>query len=64
MLSSFWGVFWVNVSNLTKAERSFLDIARKLQVTVETLEEAKQVLASTDHSWLLILDNADDPNFD
>jgi hypothetical protein len=31
---------------------------------VETLEEAQQVLAGTDHSWLLILDNADDPNFD
>jgi tetratricopeptide (TPR) repeat protein len=64
MLSSFWGVFWVNVSNFTIAERSFLDIARKLHGTVETLEEAQQVIASTDHSWLLILDNADDPNFD
>ena len=30
----------------------------------ESVSEALQVLAATKQSWLLILDNADDPNFD
>jgi hypothetical protein len=61
---SFWGVFWVDVSTSAVAERSFLDIAKKLNVTVETFTGARQVLANVNQSWLLILDNADDPNFD
>ena len=30
----------------------------------ESVSEALQVLAATKQSWLLILDNADDPNID
>jgi tetratricopeptide (TPR) repeat protein len=64
ILSSFWGVFWVDVSTSAVAERSFLDIARKFNVTVETFTEAREVLANVNQSWLLILDNADYQNFD
>jgi tetratricopeptide (TPR) repeat protein len=62
--TSFWGVFWVDVSTETLAESGFLDIAGRLQVPVKTLEEARQALANVKERWLLILDNADDPKVD
>jgi tetratricopeptide (TPR) repeat protein len=64
MNDSFWGIFWVDVSTVTLAETGFLDIAKRLGVSAETLEEARQILANVDQPWLLILDNADDYLFD
>ena len=63
-LYRFWGVFWVDVNDQSPAERAFIDIAKKLGVLAETFEDARQVLANLNQSWLLILDNADNPNFD
>lgn len=60
----FWGVFWVDVSKTSTAERDFVAIAGLLGRSVENIYNALQVLASTKQSWLLILDNADDPSFD
>jgi hypothetical protein len=64
MIYRFWGVFWVDVSTASLAEDGFWDIANRLNVSVQTLEAARQGLANTKHSWLLVLDNADNPEVD
>ncbi|KAL8701940.1 MAG: hypothetical protein Q9201_004645 [Fulgogasparrea decipioides] len=60
----FWGVFWVDVSNKSSAENNFLNIASKLGIPAQSMEEAQQGLANLKQSWLLVLDNADDLNVD
>jgi hypothetical protein len=60
----FWGVFWVDVGKASTAKSDFIAIAKLLGRLVESVPDALQVLASTKQTWLLILDNADDPNFD
>ncbi|KAH8648332.1 hypothetical protein BGZ60DRAFT_499727, partial [Tricladium varicosporioides] len=64
MRREFWGVFWVDVGNASTAKRDFIAIATLLERPVENIPDALQVLATTKQSWLLILDNADNPNFD
>ncbi|KAH9216666.1 P-loop containing nucleoside triphosphate hydrolase protein [Leptodontidium sp. 2 PMI_412] len=64
MREEFWGIFWVDVDNPSTAERDFIAVAKLLGHTTESVPEALQVLATTYQSWLLILDNADDPEFD
>jgi hypothetical protein len=58
---SFWGVFWVNVDTPSTAKNDFIAIAKDLGSSAEGAKEALQVLARTKENWLLILDNADDP---
>ena len=60
----FWGLFWVDVSSEALAVSGFLDIANRLQIPAQTLDEARQGLANVHEPWLLILDNADDPHVD
>ncbi|KAL9631987.1 MAG: hypothetical protein Q9204_003984 [Flavoplaca sp. TL-2023a] len=60
----FWGVFWVDVSSTSIAKNDFLNIAKKLSIHATSLEEARQGLANVKESWLLVLDNADDPDVD
>ena len=57
-------MFWVDMDNPTTAKRDFIAVAKLLGRSAETVPEALQVLATTERSWLLILDNADDPDFD
>ncbi|KIM94317.1 hypothetical protein OIDMADRAFT_184403 [Oidiodendron maius Zn] len=64
MREEFWGVFWVDVSSSSTAERDFIGIGTLLGRPVESLPEALQVLAATKQRWLLILDNADTLGFD
>jgi len=64
LCSRFWGVFWVDVDNALTAERDFIAVAKLLGHSAETVHEAHQALTNTRQSWLLILDNADDPDFD
>ncbi|RDL37405.1 uncharacterized protein BP5553_04838 [Venustampulla echinocandica] len=61
---SFWGIFWVDVDKPSIAERNFTAVAKNIGSSVKTVPEALQVLAATNRSWLLTLDNADDPEFD
>ena len=63
-MSSFWGVFWADVGSQSTAENGFLAIAKAIGSPAESIEESLQVLANTKERWLLILDNADDTNFD
>ncbi|KAF1989815.1 hypothetical protein K402DRAFT_326218, partial [Aulographum hederae CBS 113979] len=60
----YWGVFWIDLSNPSTAEAELIAVAKKLGRTVDKLSDARDVLASTNKSCLLILDNADDPDFD
>ncbi|KAL8721873.1 MAG: hypothetical protein Q9181_007615 [Wetmoreana brouardii] len=62
--SGFWGVFWVDVSNTSSAENGFLNIASKLGISAQSMDQARQGLANVKQSWLLVLDNADDPDVD
>ncbi|KAJ5984238.1 hypothetical protein N7481_006337 [Penicillium waksmanii] len=59
----FWGVFWVNASTQALAEQAFCDFAR-----IENLEEKFETglhwLSKQERPWLLIIDNADDTQFD
>ncbi|KAM3077881.1 hypothetical protein ACMFMF_004300 [Clarireedia jacksonii] len=64
MREEFWGVFWVDIDKASTAESGFISIAKLLGSSAESLPDALQVLASTKQPWLLILDNADNPNFD
>ena len=57
-------MFWVDVNSPSSAKNDFVAIAKTLGTTAESVDEARQLLASTKKSWLLILDNADDPHFD
>jgi len=57
-------VFWVDVDKSSTAEKDLIAAAKLLGHSVESIPEAIQVFATTHQSWLLILDNADDPDFD
>jgi tetratricopeptide (TPR) repeat protein len=57
-------VFWVDVDKASTAEADFIAIAKLLGHSVEGVPNALQVLANIKQPWLLILDNADDPDFD
>lgn len=61
---SFWGVFWVDVSSQSSAKNGFNAVAKALGSSVESIDESRQALANTKRHWLLVLDNADDPDFD
>jgi hypothetical protein len=63
-MTRFWGVFWIDVSTAYLAETGFLDIASRLHIPAQTLEDARQGLANINKPWLLVLDNADDPYVD
>ncbi|EPE24649.1 TPR-like protein [Glarea lozoyensis ATCC 20868] len=64
MQEKFWGVFWVNVDTPSTAKSDFIAIAKRLGHEVGEIREASQILANTKENWLLILDNADDTDFD
>ncbi|KAN0110209.1 hypothetical protein V8E51_006596 [Hyaloscypha variabilis] len=59
---SFWGIFWIDASSEDKAKEGFLASARVCKQE-EDMETFKAWLSRKDH-WLLILDNADNPDLD
>jgi Tetratricopeptide repeat len=63
-VSRFWGVFWIDVSTTDVAERSLLEVAQRLSIPTQTWEDARLGIANLKHSWLLVLDNADNPAVD
>ena len=63
--SSFWGVFWVEVSSPSIAKSNFTSVARLLGSSFDTIDDVlHQLISNLKTNWLLILDNADDPDFD
>lgn len=55
-------MLWIDVSTTGEAERSFLDLARTWSISASTWEEARLDIANLKQPWLLVLDNADDPD--
>ncbi|KAG8631480.1 hypothetical protein KVT40_000620 [Elsinoe batatas] len=64
MRERFWAVFWVDVSSKEQAKTAFLDIAQRLKIIAQTASEVKRALENLRQPWLLVLDNADDVDFD
>ncbi|KAF4554679.1 Hypothetical protein D9617_4g004340 [Elsinoe fawcettii] len=62
--SHYWGVFWVDVESRMRASEDYLRISRLLGHPVEDFRAARQQLSVEDRPWLLILDNADDHDYD
>lgn len=61
----FWAVFWVDVGTKEDAKNGFALIAQALEWPAEsTVKETLQALANKKEHWLLILDNADDVDYD
>ena len=59
----FWGIFWIDARSKASIATGFIDIARRCGLD-ESMSSAVSWLQGTPNSWLLILDNADDPKFD
>ncbi|MCJ1277133.1 hypothetical protein MMC21_004943 [Puttea exsequens] len=57
----YWGVFWIDASTIDTIQRCFAQIALVLQVDKD-IDSVRRVLVNAPQPWLLIFDNADDPN--
>jgi tetratricopeptide (TPR) repeat protein len=64
IITSFWAVFWVDVSSPEMARNGFIAVAKALGSSAESTAESLHMLASIKRRWLLILDNADDLHYD
>ena len=66
MLTSvrFWGIFWIDARSKSSITNGFAHIARRCGQHDDSLEGAISWLQNTRHSWLLILDNADNADLD
>ncbi|KAH7109288.1 hypothetical protein B0J11DRAFT_449159 [Dendryphion nanum] len=60
----YWGIFWIDVDNELSAKQGFLAVAKQLNPVAESVADALLALTNVKNHWLLILDNADDPDFD
>lgn len=61
---SFWGMFWVDVSSESAATAGFLGISKVLGSSADNIDDVRHLLSNAKHDWLLVLDNADDPDTD
>lgn len=59
----FWGIFWVDASSVENAERALSEIGQ-LGGMGETCLAGIYWLTGLEMPWLLVIDNADDPNVD
>ena len=60
----FWGIFWIDGRSKSSITQGFAAIARKCGHQDESLEGVTLWLQNTSHSWLLVLDNADNKDLD
>ncbi|KAL2845384.1 tetratricopeptide repeat domain-containing protein [Aspergillus pseudodeflectus] len=59
----YWAVFWINGSSNESAKHSFAEIAR-IGGTEPNDKAAKHWLSNLSKPWLLLIDNADNPDID
>ena len=59
----FWGVFWIDATSVDTAKQSLSAIG-KLGGMEATKSAGKHWLSNAEEPWLLIINNADDPNLD
>ena len=57
----YWGIFWIDASTNDSIQQSLVQIARLLQVDQDVIS-VKRHLANTTQTWLLVFDNADNPD--
>ena len=60
---SYWGVFWIDASNEERAKLGFASLGRQAGKG-ETFEAGMHWLSRCTKPWLLVIDNADDPDMD
>ncbi|KAF7868847.1 uncharacterized protein EAF02_009583 [Botrytis sinoallii] len=59
----YWGIFGLTCSNELAAEKGFASLGENAQ-KASSLEAGMHWLSNQSTSWLLVLDNADDPEMD
>ena len=64
MFSRFWGTFWVDGRSKASITDGFAAIAQICGHQDESLEGVMMWLQNSQHTWLLILDNADNSDLD
>ncbi|CAG7925902.1 unnamed protein product [Penicillium olsonii] len=62
-VSRFWGIFWIDGSSYENAKHSYAEIG-KVGGVEPNEKAAKNWLSSLQQPWLLLIDNADDPEVD
>ncbi|KAM5494295.1 hypothetical protein MaudMau93_000311 [Microsporum audouinii] len=60
---SFWGIFWIDASSHERIRQTYADIGRLGKVEPNH-SAAMHWLSNSELSWLLIMDNANDPHID
>ena len=60
LFRSYWGVFWINASSDELAKQTFQEIGKEGGVA-DNINAAKYWLSNLKYRWLLIIDNADNP---
>ena len=64
MFTRFWGIFWIDGRSQTSITDGFTSIARRCGHHDTSIEGAISWLQDASHSWLLIIDNADNKDMD
>ncbi|KAN0071003.1 TPR-like protein [Elaphomyces granulatus] len=59
----FWGIFWIDASTPMTIQQGFRDIGQRCGLGTEP-DIVKQWLSNVQQHWLLIIDNADNPDMD
>ncbi|KAK3050277.1 hypothetical protein LTR09_008426 [Extremus antarcticus] len=57
----YWGVFWIDASSNESIQMSMKQMASVLGLE-QNVESLRRELTNTAHTWLLVFDNADDPD--
>ena len=61
---SYWRFIWLDASSVTTAKQGLVDIGRQNGVAEPSVVNVKSWLACQSQRWLLIIDNADNPDVD
>lgn len=61
--TSYWGIFWIDASSEENAESGFAYLGQQAGKGA-TFGAGKHWLSTCPKSWLLVIDNADDPDMD
>lgn len=59
----FWGIFFIDASSASAVKQELLAISKKCKVE-QSVEGVKRWFSNQTRPWLLIFDNADDPELD